>query len=1835
MADSLLGGADSISDDESTAPLAGYLYAADIHSINNRQGSLLGAATYGTAGVLTRAVTSTLNSVATVGNWLGGDFDKIDTGAVLHSFDDSLGNYYDTHSQGINVVGDVAATFAPGLGGVKLLNWGQRALKLLPEGRAGLNMARSIGTLSDKTAFYAQTAVQDVANSSTIFGGINLNAMKAFGSAYAQNALEMAAFETAASATMQDSPIFKDHTAGDIAYNAILGGGLVGGGIMAGISALQVRGALTAARDVLDLTLNPFRKIVDLSAGASDTEHLVNYLAQLSSKPEIPTTMEAGLQQKARQALDTRDGRLWQKVGEQVNNLNGNDVDASQQLIGMLKGQDFGSQLSNLAFVDEVARGGQKVDIESIIKKADDFLKGGVDIMSLTNGTAKSDAILKALQMRDQVRVQYLHMYGEEAGIMHNDAPEVLSLADKFDNANKMVRYVQDQGFKVGEDFNYARDAQDVYHAQARQIWSRIVKIAPDAVVGKDDFGLIQRLYEDGANKIKLSDGSELDRSEVLDHLAAVKKQAGESLLEQSKSGTKAASPDALLARLKALYGPHIEMTDTAGMQKIFKGDSANAYYQLNEVSSTAGVVRVANKTVINSDNLKTAKGFKEMMRTLAHEEGHAKSVAAFYSGQMKDLMTQNPQELADMYEEAKRLSKQARPGAWKAGAKDPKFLAYLLDPKELIADAYKQISLNYGSYTADKYPLLWKYFGHTFRPIDITRESNLVSRELGNPELSRWLDVHPGIIDGSAPANENTLFRTSAEGREAAQVANKTSGYNLANGPIETWKLPSVQKISYNVPPEVTQGGGHVMDAMAYYKQLQTLHADVTKRALAAVVGAEGAGMAPEISDTMVGGVVRSNTGSSLLTSANSGYGSIGSAAQYVGHLVNNWFRAVRDDVAAGLNQHRYFFEQPQNAAHAAELGAIRQKLLSTPEKYVIERDPEHGKIIGLVLKKQAEYEAEVEAAAQAGKDTTSITRSALVDQSADERISLLGSEHLGEDSDELPVGKFLNDWVNHNDGFLAKRAMVRNSVGKAVFDNSGVVYFPPPNPREFEHYAFVSDNDVVGQGHLKMIWAKNPLDLSDLAQQVRNQGSNYKVWFRKDVEEFKKHLLEYDYAEGLHDSFFDAQIKRTGVAAPFFPTTDGKALMENLIGYRLRADGNLVREAVMNHYAPQISQLREYGREFEAINSSKFRNPSDIVASGRADNPYDDLVRTMINVPKEDALGIWSRVNKLVEGSFDAVANKLAEARKVLPTSEQLGATNDILAQHGIKMGFPNEIVERLANSQEDKQYLRKIVQNSNAILSTLMLRVDPLNALNNGFGAAVGTGGELSSVISAIKSGNSKIAGQLADLANVTVPGTGASTLSSAKLMANAYADWIKVVTGNPNSDVAKLYDEFVRKGWITTVTQQVRNSTSSLVLDDLSSAGLKGIADRTSAALSEWATTLEGITGNKFAEEMNRFTAAHAMKKLTELAISAGKMSEKEADAYINTFINRTQGNFLASQRPGIFQGAVGQAVGLFQTYQFNIMQQLFRHISEGQGKSALTMLALQGGIFGLNGMPGFEAINDHLIGMAAGNKSHQDIYSSVYGAYGKNAGDWLLYGAASNIAIDPDLKLNLYSRGDINPRSLTVLPTKLSDIPVISAYGKMFGQIWDASKKIANGADFQAAILQGIEHANVSRPLTGLAQVAQGISTGKVVSTTERGDLVGTNDLLSLTSLARIAGAKPLDEAIARDALYRVRAYAADDHQKMQDLGGAVKSYIYAGENPSPETMDQFAAKFAANGGKIGKFQSFYAHAVSAATHSQINAIVTNNGRPMSQYMQTIMGGTQLQDFSNSPIRGDM
>jgi hypothetical protein len=362
----------------------------------------------------------------------------------------------------------------------------------------------------------------------------------------------------------------------------------------------------------------------------------------------------------------------------------------------------------------------------------------------------------------------------------------------------------------------------------------------------------------------------------------------------------------------------------------------------------------------------------------------------------------------------------------------------------------------------------------------------------------------------------------------------------------------------------------------------------------------------------------------------------------------------------------------------------------------------------------------------------------------------------------------------------------------------------------------------------------------------------------------------------------------------------------------------------------------------------------------------------------------------------------------------------------------------------------------------------------------------------------------------------------------------------------------------------------------------------------------------------------------MKDITDVAVKHRVMTEGTALSYINTFVNRTQGNYLASQRPVLFQGPLGQAMGLFQTYQFNMLQQVFRHIGDGNTRNVLTMMGLQGGVYGMNGLPAFNAINSTIIAQAGGNKEHKSLYDSIFSLAGKEAGEWLLYGGLSNGLglFHPDLKTNVYSRGDINPRHITLVPTDPTQVPIYQATERLLSTLKEGYQKVNMGADVWSTFLRGVEQNGVSRPLAGLAQVLEGAGRDdmKVVTMNQKGNMLMAHDLVSLSSLMRVLGAKPLDEAVVNDTMFRINSYRTADAAKRKVLGEAIKLSVLGGNAPDEAQINEFSEAYVRTGGKLTEFNQFFTNQVKNVNESQAEQFRTRLSNPSNVALNIVMNG---------------
>jgi hypothetical protein len=1068
---------------------------------------------------------------------------------------------------------------------------------------------------------------------------------------------------------------------------------------------------------------------------------------------------------------------------------------------------------------------------------------------------------------------------------------------------------------------------------------------------------------------------------------------------------------------------------------------------------------------------------------------------------------------------------------------------------------------------------------------------------ENGTEAIAKIVNVKKSYLEGTRAADSLSDLYAKQAADKAQQAVLVSKGLrSQADAVVDTDFMPKFAKIAYKTPEALKDADGNIVDAMVWLKQQQKMYQESADRVFAKNAGVDITDAAPVLSDNVLLNANLTDGGAGLFSFANGTYGSLGSYVQQIGANVTRPLKEMYRKATAAA------FEGPlvsmgSNRAAAIEFDVINNKIASTMEHYVLDEAGHTGEEYALISKKIRDYN---EALAAGEKDV----QYPILQQGAPEYIPIENEEtyntiaaHIKREGDRVTTRREINAALGQEDG---KQTDIFRPIR--------------PNPNDYPFFAFVKDNKVTGAGHTTMIHAQTEAELRRLVDAVpTDQG--YKVIYKDQAEEFYKARGEYEYSRTLHENYIDSDLKSRGINSQFFTKTDPQKIVDDILNYHLRQDDVTAAELVRMKYQPAFDWLEDQGKQFTSVGSSRYGSAlSSVEKFGK--NPYTDYIKTALDVSKASEYSLLYSANRAIDKAVSNVYDSVSKVWNSAKSPAELDQINDILQSYGINSAYNTAAVDALVNHTAPKAVLSKFIRTSNGILSKFVLALDPLNGLNNAIGANILRSTELKQITTAINQGNSELAGQLAGLAKINLPGlerTGQQIVAPAKLLQNAITNFFK--------DDGTLLAQYQKEGLIKDSLNQFRD-----MLDDFTLRGTESANDLNQRLASGWAKAKtfadtamqkgEQYTGNKFFEQMNRFLSADVMRQLTDLGEQHGLMTSAEAKAYRNTFVNRVEANTVASQRPVMFQGPIGQALGLFQSYQFNLMQQMFRYVGEGTAKDAAMLMGLQGTLYGINGLPAFNAINTHIIGNLSGNTNHTDLYDMLYGTVGKTAGDWLMYGVPSNI-----IQTNLYSRGDINPRSLTIIPNQVQDIPIVSAYSKLFAGLYNTVSKIKDGGNVWESILQGIEHNGISRPLAGLAQDLQATTgNGVVFSTSSKGSIIGTNDFLSLASLSRLAGGRPLDEAIVNDGMFRISAYEAAQKDMRDKLVAAVKTTGIQGQQLDGDSINKFAEQYAASGGKQAQFNKFILSTLKSANISQSQKITQQLQNPFNQKMQILMGG---------------
>lgn len=1075
--------------------------------------------------------------------------------------------------------------------------------------------------------------------------------------------------------------------------------------------------------------------------------------------------------------------------------------------------------------------------------------------------------------------------------------------------------------------------------------------------------------------------------------------------------------------------------------------------------------------------------------------------------------------------------------------------------------------------------------------------------------EIAAMVNVKSSLLSGEVlrdPVNTFHLDDILAIQSHAEQYTKKLveqGARKAAAGPIDIWKVPQHIKLTYDTKP-FRGVNNHVVENMAIIKEQQKLYQEGTSRASAAILGKDYAKLEDINSGKVFSGAVPSGAGAGFASAASSNYGTLAASVENIGSVTSRMIESFKDRARSTLEPLLYKLGNNQEAA--VEWSVLNQKVRSIEGQYGLNTAGDALEPLAILR-----WKAAAKAAAAEGK--TAPSRPVLSNSAMEPRIELLSQE----------VRDLVKVHIEINGTRTNGLAGIRTAQG-VQYNRAPDAFYPIPiNPKDFPHFALVIDESITSGNHSKTLFASSAEELDGMIKKLK-ENPQLKVLTKNEAEAYHSSRGTWDYEKTLNNNYLDVEAHRKGVSAPFIVATDPQKITSDMLGWHMQRETGLVREAVAAKYEVQFDELRRLGEEFTDVATSTFSDSNLLkFADDAVKNPFADYIKTALGIRKTSDYPWWVNPNRMADAAVSKILKRATAVVETAKTPEQLAAVNGMLERAGYKGAHYDESMEIFANAEPARGALSAVVQKANSIMATVVLRWDALNAVNNAVSANVLLGAETKAVIRAINRGDSEAAGALAALAKIKVPGTDKAIFAPEKLIANAMRKF------NRNSDEMKFFKD---NGYVTSISDQYRSALDSLTFTGKESVkNWDARVNKLHTSLRDLADKGERWTGNKLAEEFNRFIAADVMKQMTDVAVTRNLMTAKEQLAYINTFVNRTQGNYLAAQRPMMFQGPIGQAIGLFQTYQFNLMQQLLRHVGEGHAKDSMTLLALQGTIHGMNGLPAFNALNTHLVGNASGNTEHRDAYDAVYGIAGKEGGDWLMYGLASNAMglLHPDLKVNLYTRGDINPRHVTIVPTDPASVAIVQATGKVFRNLFNTADKLAAGGDVTTTLLQGLEHNGLSRPLAGIAQTLQGLENPLQASysSSKKGDVIASNDFLSLANLGRMVGGKPLDEAIAIDASYRFKAYALEDAKKRATLGQAIKTTMIAGKEPTQEQIEDFSLEYAKAGGRQEQFNQWMTQLYKTANLSQTNKIQQNLNSPFNQSMQKIMGGRELRDFT--------
>lgn len=939
-----------------------------------------------------------------------------------------------------------------------------------------------------------------------------------------------------------------------------------------------------------------------------------------------------------------------------------------------------------------------------------------------------------------------------------------------------------------------------------------------------------------------------------------------------------------------------------------------------------------------------------------------------------------------------------------------------------------------------------------------------------------------------------------------------------------------------------------------------------------------------PEIPKELAGTVNPFASRAGLINNMRAEFGTLREKAQYIGKLVQqkviNLVQSVDEDFAT----HASVLNKSENVGLRFELANI-DNILRREHYYLA-----YSQGTPMIVRK-SELAKVFQSLQDESGEALQLTTDILDDLPAEVVNTLRGvtdpyAPGVVSLSEEL--GNFYNMHSKRNSSIVDRRISLAATKGKTSTLDERVLYAPPKDLRTSKYHAFVTPKIFKESSDPRrfMIYAETEADFNSKMLAIQQKyGDEYRVLTRKDVQEYKDALKNYEEGYVFDEMEFDPTLANRGKSSELMPNTDTQNLSSTLERYRswhIRQEEALLRAGVELRYNGIVQGLKRmdefYGKvEASALNKT-WQEPATI---------WKDTLATMLNYRARGSNleNLFVRVNDFIgEKGSQFIENTLSGLSKASKTgritSEQLQEFNAKLAENGYKSPFDNVVQVALSSPETVKSSaFPSLVKTLSNLISTTMLRLDQAHSILQLISTPILMLPVLQEAKIALK--GTPAGDRLREATTVLNPANGEREPSVGKLMAKAVTSFW--------SEEGKAFRQELRDRNIIN-----DHISQFLQVTDMSQLNGRHTMQAINDKIDKLAHFGSKFSGFNFAEEFTRFLVAHAVKDIAEIR----GLSKEESWSVISGAVDKVHGVYSGAQRPQLFQGVLGQSVGLYQTYFFNFAQNMLKYVADGNKAQAATIVAMQSSLFGVQSLPGFQALNN-AIGNT--NRNNEDLYSVTNAEDPASWSKYAMYGLASHMFATP---VDFTTRGSLSARNMLVIPTQFQDLPIVGTLAKAYDNLKQTAVNVADDqTPVSMALLHGLAHNGMNRPLQGVAQLVLGdvySRNGQINwANSNRVNYELNNDFNISAMFARFIGTRPLNETIVQSAYFRQAEYKANYRREIADIGGQLQLSISAGEL-STDSIGDWALKYERAGGEIQNFNAYWGRQLKLAEDGAMN-----------------------------------